>query len=470
MLKKILFQIHWFVGITAGTILAINGLTGAMMAYRPQLLAHFGPEARHVAAGAERLPLATLLQRALDANPGRTAEAVTVAADATTPIKVQFARGPGPMGGGGPGGAGGPGGPPGGGGPQAGAGGLPGAVGGAPAGRPADPDAATLVNPYTGEVLPSSNGLSSFFATVEDIHRGMWASGTLGLIVRGLISWSVLLLFFMTLSGLYMRWPKGRAKRDWRAWVKINFNLKGAAFLFNLHAVVGTCVLVVYLMTAHTGVMIGRQLSWYRAGIQHLDTLLGVAGPPGRRGEGGPGGPGGPGGSGGPGGGPGGMQQAASAVPAGLNAAWQLFTTREPSYRLARVQLREDETAALTISAGTQKLSFEPAAGGLLSSATVANVDNDNAAGTPGGNATLNEPFFAALLNGNPSFHTGQRWGLVGQTVLMCTSLAMPILFVSGWMMYLKRRARKRRAAGRSTDTSPALTPTTDTAAARVRP
>jgi sulfite reductase (NADPH) flavoprotein alpha-component len=33
VLKKILFQAHWLVGITAGVILAIVGATGAILAF-----------------------------------------------------------------------------------------------------------------------------------------------------------------------------------------------------------------------------------------------------------------------------------------------------------------------------------------------------------------------------------------------------------------------------------------------------
>ncbi len=37
MFKKILFQIHWFLGITAGLILSIMGVTGAIYSYDQQI-------------------------------------------------------------------------------------------------------------------------------------------------------------------------------------------------------------------------------------------------------------------------------------------------------------------------------------------------------------------------------------------------------------------------------------------------
>lgn len=38
MFKKFLFQIHWFLGISAGLILSIMGVTGAIYSYDQQIL------------------------------------------------------------------------------------------------------------------------------------------------------------------------------------------------------------------------------------------------------------------------------------------------------------------------------------------------------------------------------------------------------------------------------------------------
>jgi sulfite reductase (NADPH) flavoprotein alpha-component len=89
MIRKLLTKVHLYIGITAGVVLAFNGITGAMLAFRPQWLAHFGPEAQQVApvAVSERLSPDALLQRALDASPGRIPIAVIIDADPTTPAE-----------------------------------------------------------------------------------------------------------------------------------------------------------------------------------------------------------------------------------------------------------------------------------------------------------------------------------------------------------------------------------------------
>ncbi len=33
MTRRILFQIHWFLGITAGFVLAVMGVTGALLSF-----------------------------------------------------------------------------------------------------------------------------------------------------------------------------------------------------------------------------------------------------------------------------------------------------------------------------------------------------------------------------------------------------------------------------------------------------
>jgi len=38
MFKKVFFQIHWFLGITAGLILSLMGVTGAIYSYDQQIL------------------------------------------------------------------------------------------------------------------------------------------------------------------------------------------------------------------------------------------------------------------------------------------------------------------------------------------------------------------------------------------------------------------------------------------------
>ena len=44
MFKKIFFQIHWFLGITAGLILSIMGVTGALYSYEQPIQKWLSPD------------------------------------------------------------------------------------------------------------------------------------------------------------------------------------------------------------------------------------------------------------------------------------------------------------------------------------------------------------------------------------------------------------------------------------------
>ena len=48
MLKKTLFQLHWFFGITAGLVLALMGITGAAYSFQDEILRALNPSVLQV--------------------------------------------------------------------------------------------------------------------------------------------------------------------------------------------------------------------------------------------------------------------------------------------------------------------------------------------------------------------------------------------------------------------------------------
>jgi sulfite reductase (NADPH) flavoprotein alpha-component len=53
------------------------------------------------------------------------------------------------------------------------------------------------------------------------------------------------------------------------------------------------------------------------------------------------------------------------------------------------------------------------------------------------------EKFMSSIF----AIHSGSFFGLAGVIIYMLASLTMPLFTVTGWMMYLGRRQRKKRAA-----------------------
>ena len=58
MFKNLVFQLHWLLGITAGVVLAVVGVTGAMLSFEADLLKGINPGVMTVEARPAPLPRA----------------------------------------------------------------------------------------------------------------------------------------------------------------------------------------------------------------------------------------------------------------------------------------------------------------------------------------------------------------------------------------------------------------------------
>ncbi|MGL5145641.1 MAG: PepSY-associated TM helix domain-containing protein, partial [Acinetobacter junii] len=216
MLKKVFFQIHWFLGITAGLILSLMGITGAIYSYDQQILEFINKESYVVeAASTPKLTPAQIFQHFNKKQPDIEINSITIAADPTASSTVNIKKE------------------------------------GARRGHN------MMVNPYTAEVLPEVKG-REVLQFIQRLHRNLTA-GEFGAQITGA---STLMLIFFVLSGLYLRFPK---KHSFKQWFFIKPKLKGRNFIWDLHAVVGTWLVVFYLLFACTGLY--WSYDWWRAGM-----------------------------------------------------------------------------------------------------------------------------------------------------------------------------------------------------------
>ena len=272
-------------------------------------------------------------------------------------------------------------------------------------------------DPYTGELLGDPVG-QKFFGLMLQLHRFL-AMGEFG---KQITAACTLILIFFCLSGLYLRWP--RKAGSWRAWLTLDWSRKGRSFNWDLHAVAGTWCLVFYLLAALTGLFWSYE--WYRESLNRLlsDAPAGQQGKQGeRRGEG----------RGRPG------MQAPSGPPlvVDYDAVWKSIR----------------ETAGPTMSAYNLRL---PPVGGqpaqvfyLLEDASHPRALNqivlDPATGkVERSNRYTDKSFKAQLLTSIYALHVGEYFGLTGRILMMLASLAMPLFFITGWLLYLDRRRKKR--------------------------
>jgi sulfite reductase (NADPH) flavoprotein alpha-component len=232
-----------------------------------------------------------------------------------------------------------------------------------------------------------------------------------------------MLLIFMVFTGLYLRWPRGPAARRLRTWLIPDFRLKGRAFLWNLHSVIGTWVLPVYLVIALTGLQWSYE--WYRNGLYSIAGVERPAGAEGSREGRGPGAA--PERSGGP-------------DVVAFTRAWETFA-QETGGRFASVNVNLAARPGKPME--FRYLEEHPRHERAFNTLAI-----DSEGRVAKQERYADKPLAARLVSSIFPLHSGSYFGLAGVIVFLIASLAMPVFAVTGWIMYLQRRApRARRAA-----------------------
>ncbi|MFH7764805.1 PepSY domain-containing protein [Acinetobacter sp. BSP-28] len=411
MLKKIFFQIHWFLGITAGLILSIMGITGAIYSYEQPIQKWLSPDSYTVQVeNRDKLTPAELYQHFQKTDPEMKINSITVAKDPTASSSINIVK------------------------------------------EGARKGYNMMINPYTAEVLPEIKG-QKFFKFIEQLHRNL----TIGPVGKQITGASTLMLIFFVLSGLYLRWPK---KHSFKQWFMIKPQLKGRNFLWDLHAVVGTWVVIFFLIIACTGLT--WSYGWWRSGLY---TVMGVEQPKNKAEDQAKGGEGranreGSGEA---------MRNAATANPEkagpandhgqtaehqrgekpeknGLNPE-QINLALSQSWNGFNAQVGRDYSS-ITLNVpkkanGELEISFVDAipqherarnkATFDYKTSTIKKMDLYE-------DQKLNEKIMSSML----PVHRGSFFGPVYQFLAMLAALSMPLFFVTGWMLYLKRRKQKK--------------------------
>ena len=124
-----------------------------------------------------------------------------------------------------------------------------------------------LVNPYTAEVLGSSEGpATGFFMTMFRLHRWLLMDSSVG----GIIVGSATIVFaFLLLTGLVLWWPK--KLKHWKQGLKVKTNGNWKRLNHDLHNSLGFYAFLLLLVMSLTGLC--WSFNWYRSG---LSTVLGA--------------------------------------------------------------------------------------------------------------------------------------------------------------------------------------------------
>jgi sulfite reductase (NADPH) flavoprotein alpha-component len=282
------------------------------------------------------------------------------------------------------------------------------------------------INPYTYELLPHIQG-ESFFKTVEDIHRRLM----LGNIGKQLVGVSSIVLVILLFSGLYLYFP--RLKRTFLASFTFSFKSKGRYFLHSIHSSIGLWVLPLYLVAVLTGLY--WSYDWYRQG---LHTLSGVALPvkptmnvnknaqnhtlaleqnkkePQLN-----------------------RKKSTITVDTQLSKAFKLFEIfLQKEYSSATIRV-PNKGSVYTISYFDEDIIHSRARNQMqidIHSWELLKHERYE-------NKPLNEKLISSML----PLHSGEYFGIIGQTLMFIASMLMPLFAITGLMLYLNRKRKRNK-------------------------
>nr|WP_154744615.1 sulfite reductase flavoprotein subunit alpha [Pseudomonas karstica] len=365
-MKKTLFQLHWFFGITAGLVLALMGITGATVSFQDEILKALNPTVLTV----EQRPAGVLppaeLVRKLEAREGKVVSMLWVTRESDSAARVFFTPPPGERRG-----------------------------------------QMRYFDPYTGNYMGDALG-QDFFGFVLKLHRFL-AMGDTGRQITGACT---LILVFFCLSGLYLRWPRQVA--SWRVWLTLDWRKKGRSFNWDLHSVFGTWCLLFYLLAALTG--LSWSYEWYNQGLRKLlsdapqNERMRKRGPP----------PEGP------------------APVANYEAMWSsIYSNAGPTLSTYNIRMPAVAGQPATVFYLLQDSPHDRALNQITLDPATGEVKRHD--------QYASKSLKAQLLTSIYALHVGSYFGLVGRIMLTLTALCMPLFFITGWLLYLDRRRKKRQ-------------------------
>jgi uncharacterized iron-regulated membrane protein len=407
-IRKLLFWTHLACGVLAGLVILIMSATGVLLTYQRQMTAWADMRAYDAgppAAGTTRLPVDALASKVAEAANGQTPVTVTMRSDPRKPASV--------------------------------------AVG----------QRTFFLNTYTGDVLgEGAPGVRAFFRRVTDWHRWLGASVEHRAGGRMITGVSNLAFFVIVASGPFLWWPKTFTLTRIRAIGWFKGGLSSKARDFNWHNTIGVWSAIPLLVIVGSGVVMSY--SWahnlvYRLASEQPPAQGGPGGPVDRRrAEGAARRP-----DGEPGGrverdraGDSGRREAREEVRdagASIDALVARAAAQRPAWRTiaVRLPLPSRGPVAMTVDDGD---GGQPQKRGTLTldSKTGALVKWESQAGASTGRRVRSWLRFA---------HTGEVYGLAGQTVAGLASLGGVVLVWTGIALAFRRfvnwRLWKRKPA-----------------------
>lgn len=196
-MRRVLLNFHLYLALIAGGFVVIQGVTGSILAFEPELDRAFHPDLAYVEPAAQSLSLKQIANAVSRQVSGESVIAFELPLSPELSY-VTF---------------------------------LPSGV--------------AYVNQYTGEVLGIRLRGQSFLGYVRALHVRLGA-GAMG---KNILRWSAVAALLSAFSGFCLWWPTKRASIRWQGGPR--------RFWFDLHSVIGICSLLPLAILAASGLVLG---------------------------------------------------------------------------------------------------------------------------------------------------------------------------------------------------------------------
>lgn len=210
--RDLLFQLHLWLGLGAGLVIAVVCATGTILTYRTELEMALDPERYHVEPRGPRLTLDELVARAQVELPELRISSITTHDDERRSVELGVGRGD-----------------------------------------------TVFVHPSTGEILGRHVFSETFLYDVFALHRWLLAGDT----GKRIVGVSTLVFLVVLVSGLFLWWP--RNKRELRDRLRVKRTRNPARLVFDLHVSLGFYAMPFLFLMAFTG--LAWSFDWFHDGI-----------------------------------------------------------------------------------------------------------------------------------------------------------------------------------------------------------
>lgn len=251
-MKNFFRDIHLYLGLAAGLVIAIICFTGATLVFEKEWQQSIYPERYKVEAGTNRASLDKMVAVVAEKVPGAKVSGVKVFADPTRTVEISYQdpkdkkkgsekrEGKNDEAG-----------------SEKGAGGK--GKKDKKEGGEKEPNNTAFMNPYTGELISLYSHKNSFFFTMFSLHRWLLA-GEVGKVITGV---STFVFLFILITGIILWWPKNQKILKQRLTLKWDGGWKRVNH--DLHIVLGFYTAIFLFAFAFTG--LAWSFKWFNDAI-----------------------------------------------------------------------------------------------------------------------------------------------------------------------------------------------------------